>query len=402
MKENQTAVLNKRSIKFVTISLYLFITACGGGGGGGGVSTSSSSGPTYSYSTYAQTALAGTTFTDYEIRTARYRHGSGPGCAFSEGIKNFSLRYNATGDQFITLEDYGTTFGDGFCSDTIPPIVGKQYSFSIPEYTFIREFTGALSGLLGVFDEEIGLPDSDTMTEDVFSYHEVGHYCDLGWTGAKYVCSWVSEINWGNTCSSYGSSHNTCYTISDNTYNTDLYAAVVGDFTQSGDMPTSSSKGYRVKALSHYHLRPIGSYDNNGGCDSNTRTMDCKPITHGALTAVQHLTADFAAGTLTGSLSMDYDILYPGVGKYLTSDSPVINSTTTRLGTLVFENVQISGNGFTGTLSSGNIKGTVYGHFFGPNASEIGGTLSFNCCSNRPSSAYDFGYGVLAFSGVLN
>ena len=377
-------------MKYVYLLFIISIlTACGGGGGGGGYTSSTPAAPTYTYSTYNQIVLSGNNFSDYEASVAHYRYTSGDagGCYSTQNsLADFKLRYDSELNAIVTIQHVARD-----C--LTQSISGTPLTFKV-EPSEGTSFSGVLSGLLAWEDWQIGIRDPGTLTETVFNWIETAPYCDIqsNWMGTQYVCLNVSEINYGNNCR-YDSDGD-CYSVmSDNTYDTDLISGVVGDFTFAGDMPTTVTSGFRVKALAKYYTSELGYHTNCGSSDYSYNMLDCGPVTQGALTADQFLTANFIAGTLTGSLALDYDLYFPN-----TYSAPTM-SKDVWIGTLTFSDVQISGNSFSGEITSPNFEGDVYGHFFGPDGKEIGGVINF---VRLPEGDYSDAYGVVAFAGAMN
>jgi len=402
--QSNTSHRSLRSFGWCFILLSIILTAgCGGGGGGGGgggSSGSSGSGPTiiaptYTYSTFNQIVLSENNFSDYDVAAAYYRSASpaaATGCyTVAHDLADFRLRYDSELDAIVTIQNA--------TRDCLTQsISGTPLNFAVRPLggatQYPADFGGALSGLVAWDTWVIGIPDPDTLTEMAFHWIEVGPYCDIqsNWMGTKYVCLGVYEINYANTCTYYNAGG--CIFVNyDNTHDTDLLSGVTGDFTFTGDMPTAGTNGFRVKALAKYYADD-GFNDRCGTfLISMSGPLECGPITRGALTADQFLTVDFAAGTLTGSLDLDYDLYF---------ESSVSAPTMTedrRIGTLTFNNVQISGNSFSGEITSPNFQGAVKGHFFGPDGKEIGGVIRFY---DVDDGDYAAAYGVVAFAGAMN
>jgi hypothetical protein len=383
---------------FILLSIVL-AAGCGGGGGssgsGGGGGGGPTIAPTYTYSTFNQIVLSENNFSDYDVAAAYYRSASpaaATGCyVIAHDLADFKLRYDSELNAIVTIQNVARDCLTQSISGTpldfaVTPLGGAtQYP---------ADFGGALSGFVAWDTWVIGIPDPGTLTETAFHWIEVGPYCDIqsNWMTTRYVCLGVYEINYANTCSYYIAG-GCSYVNYDNTHDTDLLSGVTGDFTFAGDMPTAGTNGFRVKALAKYHADD----GFNSRCGTHLISMsgplECGPITRGALTADQFLTANFAAGTLTGSLDLDYDLYF---------ESSVFAPTMTedrRIGTLTFNNVQISGNSFSGEITSPNFEGYIKGHFFGPDGKEIGGVINF---TDVPEGDYDSAYGVVAFAGAMN
>ena len=392
--QSNTSHRSLRSFGWCFILLSIVLAAgCGGGGGsggssGGGPTIIAPTAPTYTYSTFNQIVASGNNFSDYDIAAANYRYtngDAGTGCySITTQMADFQLRYDAQLNAVVTIQNVARD-----C--LTQSISGTPLNFLV-EASSGGSFDGVLSGLLAWDTWTIGIPDPGTLTEVAFNWVEMSPYCDIqsNWMGTKYVCLGVYEINYGNTCQY---SDGSCsYLTSDNTYDTDLLSGVTGDFTFTGDMPTAGINSFRVKALAKYHAD--SGYNTRCGNSLFPYDMfDCGPITRGALTADQFLTANFAAGTLTGSLDLDYDLYFES--SYF---APTM-SEDRNIGTLTFNNVQISGNSFSGEITSPNFEGSIEGHFFGPDAKEIGGVIRFY---DVDDGDYAAAYGVVAFAGAMN
>jgi hypothetical protein len=382
---------------FALLCVALFIGCGGGGGGGGGSGGGGSSSPaasppppTYSYSTYNQIALSGNNFDDYDVAVVHLRKDPGIFGCYSIGNKlsDFKLRYDSEGNAITTIQYAAYDCLDFSISDT--PLNFTRDWDGLYGGVDPVDFAGVLNGLLAWVDWSIGIRDAGTLTETVFHLIEVAPYCDIqsNWMVTQYVCLGVEEINYADSC--HYDEGKCGWVTGDTTYDTDLLSGVVGDFTFSGDMPTTGTSGFRVKALAKYYADTYYA-----PCYSRDYSYhdECKPITQGALTVDQFLTANFTAGTLTGSLDLDYDLYF--VQNYA---APRMSEDRT-IGTLTFSDVQISGNSFTGEIISSDFRGHIDGHFFGPDGKEIGGVIKF---MDVEESKFTAAYGVIAFAGAMN
>ena len=174
-----------------------------------------------------------------------------------------------------------------------------------------------------------------------------------------YVNILVADLDYGDDLSSgfdiCDVADSTCI---DNIQDKDVLAGTFGNFTQTSDMPTSGTATYSTKALSLWHPNLL----------ETESSIPHWPAYEGDAT----ITVDFAQGTLSGNIILDY--VFP--------DRKPESSTWNRVNGVSAGTIElvatISSNEFQGTATWNNDitnygTGEISGHFFGPDAKELGG-----------------------------
>ena len=254
--------------------------------------------------------------------------------------------------------------------------------YSYPNFS--HDFPGALSGLLSLEHERIGITDS-SLNEKVFKGIHIRPLENSGimWSGTQYSWAEIAELDYGNTCD-YSGDPRYCQRVSlDNSSNISLVGKIFGHKTNAGDMPASGSTSYRSYAISKgFYEKGNGNFLYTGnfsmfnlaGCGSNPPHRGCHYKTSDAVSAEQILTVDFSANSIQGTLSMQKHYYESSSGSLtlLTSSSYDLHKET-------LENLSISAtiseNGFTGTVQNSHFVGSIKGNFYGPNAKEIGAII---------------------------
>ena len=391
-----------RQLAFLYL-FVLFLFSCGGGGSSSPIPpTEISSG--YAYTSFADWSSALSKF-DNDCETANancteqqarsileaaisafsietqavhlYSDGSGPVIHFDPAGSSYSLAIQ--GNSLMETLKFnpavsGTPLYPGF------EVTSDFYSY--PNFSY--DFPGALSGLLSLEHERIGITDS-SLNEKVFKGIHIRPLENSGimWSGTQYSWAEIAELDYGNTCD-YSGDPRYCQRVSlDNNGNISLVGKIFGPKTNSGDMPSSGSTSFRSYAISkgfyekgnaNFLYTGNFSMSNSAGCGSNPPHRGCHWKTSDAVSAEQILTVDFSANSIQGTLSMQKHYYESSSGSLtlLTSSSYDLHKET-------LENLSISatisGNGFTGTVENSHFVGNIKGNFYGPNAKEIGATI---------------------------
>ena len=388
--------------------LYLFVLflfSCGGGGGG----TSSPIPPTeissgYAYTSFADWSSAIAKF-DNDCETANancteqqarsileaaisafsietqavhyYADGSGTVIHFDPAGSSYSLAIQ--GNSLMETLKFnpavsGTPLYPGF------EVTSDFYSYPTSNY----EFPGALSGLLSLEHERIGITDS-SLNEKVFKGIHIRPLENSGimWSGTQYSWAEIAELDYGNTCD-YSGDPRYCQRVSlDNIFNISLVGKIFGPKTNAGDMPASGSTSYRSYAISkglyekgNGNFLYTGNFSmiNSAGCGSNPPHRGCHWKTSDAVSAEQILTVDFSANSIQGTLSMQKHYYESSSGSLTLLTSSSYDPHKQTLEDLSIS-ATISGNDFTGTVQNSHFVGYIGGNFYGPNAKEIGAII---------------------------
>ena len=333
---------------YVGLTLLIFIVSCGGGGGGGGSSVLMGGGVstpvTYSYKKISETGTSGGTY-DTKALTHSYRRYSETGSTWrSIGEVNFSPTVDAIGNVSLSFErNYSFTPTGG----TNPLDASINLSIDFPStYENYYGIGNILDDYMFWLREAGETNDLQNLTSQEWEFTFFDFYSDTGptWLGTEYVSPFLAFINYGENC----------LFCDDTNPNEDVIAGVYGDFTEVGDMPSSGSASYDVRALARWQSgvrQSDGSYENLPALEGNGS-----------------FTANFANMTVEGSFLLDYVF-----GKqYMSLSWPRINDASA--GSISLSG-DISGNGFSGTTVWGEDFGTgiFEGNFFGPDGNEIGG-----------------------------
>jgi len=338
----------KSQFSALLVSIFI-ISACGGGGGGGGSSlmgggVSTPIPQTYSYKKVSETAASGGTY-DSRVLTHSYRRYSETNTTWrSTGEVNFSPTIDSLGNVSLSFtRNYSFTPTDG----TTPLDSSINLNIDFPS-TFENYYSiGNILADYMFWVREYGeTNDLQNLTSQEWTFTFFDFYSDTGptWLGTEYVSPFLAFINYGDNC----------LFCDDRDPNEDAIAGVYGDFTAIGDMPSSGSASYDVKALAWWQWgvsQSDGSYQNVAALEGNGS-----------------LTADFATMNIDGSILLDYVF---DKQSYSLSWPRIDGASAGGIG---FSG-DISGNSFSGTTTwAGDYgAGTFEGNFFGPKGTEIGG-----------------------------
>ena len=304
------------------ILICLFIISCGGGGGSSaGLSGSSGGGPNYTYSK-VQARYDNNTVGQYDssgvvvAQTYNSETGSLWRNYFDLDSRNLSFLKgtDANSNEFIQISI--SKYNDDFTPDgtSTPNVFNLNYSYS---------FTG--NDIVQIYNA----PNYVYATEFFSNAYLISY--GLNDTTAFAGTEYVDMVMWWMD---YDDGRN------------DYVAFAFGDSTFSGDMPTSSSATFDVKSMGFWISNGQVYVFNGDGS----------------------LIADFQNMTLTGNILNDY------VTDRQFTWSQLVGATA---GGIEF-NGTISGSSASGTIDWGNGFGTgeFTADFFGPDASEIGGSYA--------------------------
>ena len=354
-----------RKVSIISLSVFFasLLVACGGGGGGGatsgggGTPTQPPIAPT-SYKKNIEIEELGGSF-DIDAGVMSYRTHQETGAMWvstgdptaelsigADGTKTtkFSRTYSFTPTNASTNLDMSMSFEQVSLADAIYFDVGND-----------------LDGYL-YWESDWGLSISeDSSSSYEWNYRLFGFYSDISeeFLGVDYVNILVADLDYGDDLSSgfdiCDVADSTCI---DNIQDKDVLAGTFGNFTQTSDMPTSGTATYSTKALSLWHPNLL----------ETESSIPHWPAYEGDAT----ITVDFAQGTLSGNIILDY--VFP--------DRKPESSTWNRVNGVSAGTIElvatISSNEFQGTATWNNDitnygTGEISGHFFGPDAKELGG-----------------------------
>jgi hypothetical protein len=341
--------------KLSLLSVFMLLTACGGGGGGGASITPTT--PTYSYISVDNLADSGGSPNKILGRATMWRSNKdcySPECSsnayswLSKTTNGVSVTYSApdsTGVQRMTI-GLTDTF-NGMASDDTDIYLNYETSFTNEDASSIWNGDNFTYG-------DLEYMSWLSPKEGEFRLTTIGFVGDA--EPASYVAQamviasyWFDCTSWRADCNFLGIDYK------DKTR--DLWVFVIGDPTNTGDMPSTGSANYNV----------IGQMFMQGHGPSGNYPTAYYVQGDGSFSA------NFSARTLSGSMLWDDVNGCCGGGL----DSDVANIT---FGTTTFDG-SISGNEFSGDVSweindsDYTDRGTFAGGFFGPNASDIGGTF---------------------------
>ena len=107
------------------------------------------------------------------------------------------------------------------------------------------------------------------------------------------------------------------------------------------------------------------------GTDANVALFDGQAKAVYSVSGAHSLVANFTTNTLTGSFSLSNHLQLEFHEQDLTPTFP-----SKCLRKIYNQCKSITGNGFEGTVSNTELTGGIFGHFYGPEASEIGATMT--------------------------
>ena len=353
-----------RKVSIISLSGFFasLLVACGGGGGGatsggGGTPTQPPVAPTSYKKNIEIEELGGSFDIDAGVMSYRTHQETGamwvstgdPTAELSIGVDGtkttkFSRTYSFTPTNASTNLDMSMSFEQVSLADAIYFAVGNY-----------------LDGYL-YWESDWGLSISeDSSSSYEWNYRLFGFYSDISeeFLGVDYVNILVADLDYGDDLSSgfdiCDVADSTCI---DNIQDKDVLAGTFGNFTQTSDMPTSGTATYSTKALSLWHPNLL----------ETESSIPHWPAYEGDAT----ITVDFAQGTLSGNITLDY--VFP--------DRKPESSTWNRVNGVSAGTIElvatISSNEFQGTATwntdiTNYGTGEISGHFFGPDAKELGG-----------------------------
>ena len=356
MSESLFSPWNKIKSLYLLL-IVLVLSACGGGGGGGASAINGQ--PTASYTNYVTYINNGGSVPSAQGRIFRSRgqEFNSPYQAPETDFANFSstsLQYSvpdANGNQTITLSgnvnwDGNPFSGSEMIAGTLDSSDGAVYRFSdVPEY---------YNKLWAFFDE---MEDNSSEDPDsIFNTWSVG-FADFDDSPrtvekTKYVTQFGQyRQQYSDNVGFYGTSYS---------YNYDLVVFVMGDPTESFDMPSGT-------ATFNGFTQMWQTVENR-----QNATIE-KSYRNGTAT----FSVNFSSRQFSGTLDYNY-------GSW--ADSPQQTSPIPIDRDFILElDGTISGTSFSGTVvnpnlvnTSDNVTSSFNGSFFGPQATELGGTFNYS------------------------
>jgi len=345
------------------VTSVVFITSCGGGGGGGGAPSPAQSAtptPTPTPVTYSYTKV-GAVVTDYLWDS------------FAQGIAATSQTGSISGV-------YSTAWlsAIGYCGfDNYP----METSVIEPNESSLK---GTFSCLTQASPTGTNLPIDLTLTYDNWNRTELPLY-EYGSNSPSYaLVKTVYQDSTANAFTPYydylttqGIEYVTGAEIIVEAYNgvTYLLPTIWGDYTESGDMPSSGQATANFGLISYYHEE-----DRTSGSAYNAEV---------AVTGSGSITFNHTNNTLEGSFTIDN---WMDLASFLNGTGPQNRYTTIPDKTIPISNGQIVGSNFTAKLSltdsDVDLCGDLAGGFFGPNGKEIGATMIFADCGSNSQDYY--------------
>lgn len=348
---------------FTTVGISL-ITACGGGGGGGGSSSfnnsagagnagSSSSGNSFQYKKL-QDLSSGDTL-DLASRVMVYRETENGGISVLSGqlsglesILSITEQSNGDASNRVSVNKrFYDTNGQPYSPDF-------EVSWTIDVVDVPWSIGNALDEYVYWWSHDGTINDTTTITQTDYTALGFGYWIDqtslAGYLKTEYAAPALISMDFGDNCLNIG-----CF---DDDPNEDILAAVGGDFTQLGDMPTSGTSYMEGKGLALFHTGDVG--------------IEIGHVNHYlAAESDGEIDIDYAAGTITGYLTFDavfrkepYSLSWPRLEGW-SGGSVQIDGT-------------IDGRTASGTVTWGGENygsGKFNGAFFGPDGKEFGGVI---------------------------
>ena len=333
------------------IAVCLLLASCGGGGGGGALVDNTPTVATPTYTEYVNFVNNGGTVPSVQgqIFRSRGQEWNNPYVAPSTDFDNFSsitLQYSvpdANGNQSISMSGRVDWDGDPFSgSDTITGTLDSNDNYDLFHDDHLAIVTISQDCTYGVRCTYL---------------HTIG-FVDFGGLRTVEKTDYVTQLL----------QYRAYYTSGGDGYsegllgNYDFLAFVMGDQTWASDMPSSGSATYngftQMFQSAEYH---DGVY--SGQIE--------KVYFYGFST----FTANFSNRDFTGQLDFDY-------GAYAYDAE---NAITLNYDFILELNGTISGTSFSGTVTNPNlanpnddVTSSFTGNFFGPNATELGGTFNYS------------------------
>ena len=430
----------KKAGQLAFLAGFIFVLpSCGGGGGGGGGNPPPPDPVTYTYKTFSQYSSEEQAFydaceaspstcslsayydtlaenlvnIDFFMSAQHLRFNDAANwCSFKSTSASFNMTVNSSKTDTVETYIFGPQKGKDRCSDSHEgaDVSGSPMSLETDNYVVTPDFDfpGALTGLL-VFDYEYwGITDSN-LNETVFISTTIFQKNNSGsfWSGNQYVIGNIADFNYGTSCN-YLSNPRRCNSfLSDQTLDTDLVAHHTGVKTFSGDMPSSGSASYKTFSMSKgiygvtnfMNFNLGGSFITTDCSQSNPRHGFCHAIVIDSISSEHILAVDYAAKTISGTISMKNHYVEEG---YNDLDLIVSSSYDAFKATLNDFSISatITGTSFSGTVSNSHYQGDITGYFYGPQAKEIAAIIRFDTENKTESLFQSSGaFGIISING---
>jgi hypothetical protein len=343
---------------FLTFISLCILTACGGGGGG-------SSAPAAITYTYDKMSAAGAG-TNFDVDSAAWlwsEAGYGFLWATSEGESEGVPLDISVDSNLNTVVKFDTTT---IVSDQDSP---ASMSWEIVDDAF-PESAGNILDDYAAWTVVYGTDkDLVSLTEVGFKAQAYGFYVENGdaFLGTEYVSPLTIFKDYGSSANPYNVGGS-----SDSLFKTEVISSVIGDKTESGDMPSSGSYQYSSRAVGILHA---GEFPLNTRFNLHVMGLESDGI----------IDVDHTGKTVSGSVTLDY--LF-AMGSCNGSRLALADGSPASFGTVSFEGT-ITGKSVSGTASfsypleqggpdvasTTTTEAQFFGSFYGPNGSEFGGVI---------------------------
>jgi hypothetical protein len=330
------------SYKIIGLVSLLLLTACGGGGGGGGSGGGALVQQTPTYTEYVDFVDNGGTVPNVQGQIFRSRG------------QEYSTTYLGTDAEFESLSSITLQYSVPDANGNQSISMSGRVNWDDDPFSGSDTFTGTLDSNTSVepfLDNHLAKASKPQGNTDVFT---IG-FVDFGGLRTVERTKYVTQLL------QYRAPR-TDIPSEFFSYNYDFLAFVMGDQTWANDMPSSGSATYngftQMFESAEYH---DGVY--SGQIE--------KMYFYGFST----FTANFSNRDFTGQLDFDY-------GAYAYDAE---NAITLYSDYILELNGTISGTSFSGTVTNPNlanpnddVTSSFTGNFFGPNATELGGTFNYS------------------------
>ena len=339
--------------KLIYIFFFYFLSGCGGGG-----SSPTQVVPTSAIYNYEKNTSIETTGGSYDVISGIMSYRTYPETGelwVSTGTASMQMSYTVDGTRTIAISrDYsflpeqGSTNLDmsmDFQQTLLAGTVNFDVGNDLDSYLF--------------WESDWGI-STDPISQNSYewNFRSFSFYTDvmLDFLGTEYVNLFISDIDYGDDSTPQ---FDLCNVVDDdcidNIKDKDVIAGVFGDFTGVGDMPSSGSQTYNVKAIAFWHpnkLESLSSIPHWPSYEGNAM-----------------FTANFETKSFQGSLLLDYVFPQQSIAS---SDWDHVSNISAGV---INISANISNNQIEGASSWKNNYGSgdCTGYFFGPNAGEFGG-----------------------------
>ena len=330
----------------------LLITACGGGSGSPTMVV-----PTEAIYNYNKNTAIEENGGEYDVLAGVMSYRTYPETGemwVSTGDASVQMSFTINGTKSLSLSrdysflpDQGTTnldMGMEFEQTLLPGTVNFDVGNNLDSYLF--------------WESDWGISTDPSGNSYEWNYRSFSFYTDVifDFLGTEYVNSFISDIDYGDDSTpQFDLCNVTDDECIDSIKDKDVIAGVFGDFTGIGDMPSSGSKTYNVKAIAFWHPNKLESLSS---------------IPHWpAYEGDSVFTVNFESNSIQGNILLDY--VFP---EQVIASSTWDHVSNISAGTITVSG-SISNNQLQGVSNWNNNYGSgdCSGYFFGPNGNEFGG-----------------------------